>query len=237
MTSTNYITSFDEESVKTEIPNKKISVIDLTAQNSIQQFRDQRLSGGIQNNICYSPENLDLIRWKTATYWNDAGNFGEQGSNPMWILGNVDADGTSSTGEKKEIINVTQGNVDNHGLDSNYAWQWTVNSDVVPTESFSGEYDGQTIASVFGNSNPNNAKGKTFFDHVTDLLGVVSYSNINNRTFGSVRARYYDINPSYNFYIQDYEDALEDFGPPGDGIDEKTVPNMYAFYREIRMWP
>ena len=230
----NYITQFDETLAQQEVPNRKITVVDTTIQHSVQQFLNQR-NGGIQDNICYSPENLDIVRWKLGRCWNDnAGSRSEQEGQWEWDpannIGTSSSPTTVSTGEQKQIITILQDIDQSYGLKSNHSWQWSINSDLVSDESYTGiTSKGETVASAFGSTNPNNVKGKIFFDHVTDLHATIDYNNINNRTFGSVKVLYHSIVPSYNFYIEDYEDALNDYGMNGQGIDEKTIPNMYAF--------
>lgn len=230
----NYITQFDETLAQQEVPNRKITVVDTTIQHSVQQFRNQQ-NGGIQENICYSPANLDIVRWKLGRCWNDnAGSRSEQAGQWEWdpanSIGSITQPETLSSGEKKEVVKIIQDQDKSYGLDSNFSWQWSINSDLVSEESYTGiTSEGEIVASAFGSSNPNNATGKVFFDHVTDLHATIDYNNINNRTFGSVKALYHSVNPSYNFYVEDYEDALNDFGMNGQGIDERTIPNMYAF--------
>ena len=230
----NYITQFDETLAQQEVPNRKITVVDTTIQHSVQQFLNQR-NGGIQDNICYSPENLDIVRWKLGRCWNDnAGSRSELKGQWEWDpannIGTSSTPTTVSTGEQKQIITIEQDKDQSYGLKSNHSWQWSINSDLVSDESYTGiTSKGETVASAFGSTNPNNVKGKIFFDHVTDLHATIDYNNINNRTFGSVKVLYHSIAPSYNFYIEDYEDALNDYGMNGQGIDEKTIPNMYAF--------
>lgn len=230
----NYITQFDETLAQQEVPNRKITVVDTTIQHSVQQFLNQR-NGGIQDNICYSPENLDIVRWKLGRCWNDnAGSRSELKGQWEWDpannIGTSSTPTTVSTDEQKQIITILQDIDQSYGLKSNLSWQWSINSDLVSDESYTGiTSKGETVASAFGSTNPNNVKGKMFFDHVTDLHATIDYNNINNRTFGSVKVLYHSIAPSYNFYIEDYEDALNDYGMNGQGIDEKTIPNMYAF--------
>jgi hypothetical protein len=230
MASNNYITEFDETLSRSEVTaDKRIFVADQTIQHSLAQYNAQKETG-TQHIICYQPENLDLVRWKLNKCVRDSGIFGNNDFTPQWQR-HVFVDGPHDLTQnekdnfwtRKEKFKIYRN--DNYGLTGRTEWSYSISSSG-PSDSYNGRYDGQPVASVFGNPDifPASVHNRVFTDHYTQLEGVSDFPDINNRTFGSVRPRYYDINPEYNFYIESFEDAVEDYV-----IDEKALPNMYAF--------
>jgi len=225
MASNNYFTEFNETVSRSEVTaDKRIFVADQTIQHSLAQFNAQKQTG-TQYVICYQPENLDLVRWKLNKCVRDSGRFGNNDFSAQWESYAFLTESFSAPPDwvRKEKFQIFRN--DSYGLTTDVSWQYSLTSSG-PNESYDGLYAGQPIASVFGNPEifPASVHNKTFADHYTQLEGVSSFPDINNRTFGSVRPRYYDINPEYNFYIESFEDAVEDYV-----INEKALPNMYAF--------
>ena len=229
MASNNYITEFNETISRSEVTaDKRIFVADQAIQHSLAQFNAQKETG-TQYVICYQPENLDLVRWKLNKCIRDSGRFGNNDFTPQWeryefVSGSHElSENQSSKWTRKEKFKIYRN--DNYGLTGLAEWYYSISSSG-PDQSYDGNYRNQPVASVFGNPErfPASVHNKVFTDHYTQLEGVSFFSDINNRTFGSVRPRYYDINPEYNFYIESFEDAVEDYV-----INEKALPNMYAF--------
>ena len=81
-----------------------------------------------------------------------------------------------------------------------------------------------------------NFNHKTYEDLSFTMDWPLSYKDIDQNIAASVREMYVKIEPSYNFYVKDYEDALKargEPGPHGQGFPVYMLPNIYMFASEL----
>ena len=77
---------------------------------------------------------------------------------------------------------------------------------------------------------------KTYVDLSFEMDWPIAYKDVDRNKAASVREMYVKINPSYNFYVKDYEEGLRSKGAPGQnevGFPVYMLPNIYMFASEI----
>ena len=208
---------------------KKVKLIDSTLFYNSDPIAE--LPGGIPW-INYTPsKEIDLMRFRMGTSYNKKGILGLYSQ--FVIEGSIEKaeeipDPSSLFFKKREKFKIRakvddvlkQNGAPLANLDPSEIWVSFIDQDIsnagqlsygiVPTFSKLREEDGVTA--------------KWFHDHVCDIEVPTDKKELGDGFFGSLRVFEASIDPTYNFYIQSYEDSIEKYVP-----NEKILPNFYSF--------
>ena len=228
---------------------RKTIIVEQSTQTSIQDAVESGFGP-----LSFNPGNLDLIRFRLHKYWNNEGVFAQDlGYNdtavydPPWEIPNFDADGgitdpiecdagicsNTSLDTTKVIMTVKINEARSYfGATADWDAKWVWNIDNLQSVAMGrapAPQDGlgKPWVSIFGDSN--SGMTRMFYDHACEIEIPFTKKAMEQRSFGGVKMPYADIKPEYNFFVDGYEGGIKKQADDGFPVDERVLPNMYAF--------